>query len=312
MRTICSRLGLASIVIAANAACPRTPSPEIDTIDTKTQKWSVANTTDHFPLVMMLETDRLPELTHGCNDDYMAKIDWAKLSAEEVLSYYGRTDALLSQVQLPMEAIVCNSNCNDTNHCNVLCDMYNSIIRALRGASRPLLPHPRRSNNIKPGWNMYVAGHLDEAKAAHRAWAMAGRPRHGSVQEHKRATNARYKQAVRFIGKHEQAMRADSMAGKLLCNNATGFWKEVKNVNRSKTVMPCNVEGVSGAENITELWRQHYAALFNSVPSEHFCVSELEEEGVQNQLTKSHPPLHTSTSRLHGKAKNRQSAGCVS
>ena len=166
---------------------------------------------------MVLETDRLPELTHKCNDDYIAKIDWTKLSAEEVLSYYGRTDELLSKVQLPMEAIVCKANCNNTNHCNDLCIMYNSIISALTEASRPLLPHPRRSNNIKPGWNMYVAGHLDEAKAAHRAWAMAGRPRHGPVLEHKRATNARYKQAVRFIGKHEQAMRADSMAGKLLC-----------------------------------------------------------------------------------------------
>ena len=51
-------------------------------------------------------------------------------------------------------------------------------------------------------------------------------------------------------------------------------------MNRSKTVMPCNVEGVSGEDNITELWRQHYAALFNSVPSEPYCVSELEEEGV--------------------------------
>ena len=210
----------------------------------------------------------------------MPKIDWAKLSAEEVLSYTGRTDVLLSKVLLPVNAIVCHVNCKDTNHCNDLCIMYNSIVTALSEASRPLLSQPRRPNNIKPGWNRYVAGHLDEAKAAHRAWVIAGRPRQGPALEHKKLTNARYKQAVRFIGKHEQTMRADLMAEKLLSNNNTGYWKEVKNVNRSKTVLPCNIDGVSGANNITELWRQHYAALFNSVPSEPYCVEEIEDEDV--------------------------------
>ena len=179
-----------------------------------------------------------------------------------------------------MNAIVCHVNCNDTNHCNDLCIMYNSIVTALSEASRPLLSQPRRPNNIKPGWNRYVAGHLDEAKAAHRAWVIAGRPRQGPALEHKKSTNARYKQAVRFIGKHEQTMRADLMAEKLLSNSNTGYWKEVKNVNRSKTVLPCNIDGVSGANNITELWRQHYAALFNSVPSEPYCVEEIEDEDV--------------------------------
>ncbi|XP_034077513.1 carcinoembryonic antigen-related cell adhesion molecule 5-like [Gymnodraco acuticeps] len=45
---------------------------------------------------------------------------------------------------------------------------------------------------------------------------MAGRPRQGSVFEYKKLTNARYKYAIRFICKNEQAMRADSMAKKLL------------------------------------------------------------------------------------------------
>ncbi len=32
--------------------------------------------------------------------------------------------------------------------------------------------------------------------------------------------------------------------------------------------LPCSIEGVSGAENIAELWRQHYSTLFNCVKSE--------------------------------------------
>ena len=57
-----------------------------------------ATTTDHFPLEMTLEIDRLPELTNECNSEYVAKIDWAKLSSDEVLSYCGRTDDMLSKI----------------------------------------------------------------------------------------------------------------------------------------------------------------------------------------------------------------------
>ncbi len=32
--------------------------------------------------------------------------------------------------------------------------------------------------------------------------------------------------------------------------------------------LPCSIEGVSGAENIAEFWRQHYTTLFNCVKSE--------------------------------------------
>ena len=109
---------------------------------------------------------------------------------------------------------------------------------------------------------------LATRKKARRPIGPAGKPRQGPDLIYKKLTHARYKQAVRFVGKHEQTMRADSMAGKLLSNNANGFWKEVKNINRSKAVLPCNMDGVSGADNITELWRQHYAALFNCVKSE--------------------------------------------
>ncbi len=46
------------------------------------------------------------------------------------------------------------------------------------------------------------------------------------------------------------------------------FWKDVSPIHRSNVTLPCSIEGVSGAENIAELWRQHYTTLFNCVKSE--------------------------------------------
>lgn len=39
----------------------------------------------------------------------------------------------------------------------------------------------------------------------------------------------------------------------------------------------CNIDGVSGTANITELWRQHYVNLFICVPSEPYCLGKLED-----------------------------------
>ena len=98
--------------------------------------------------------------------------------------------------------------------------------------------------------------------------ANRGRPRQGQLLEHKKLTNARFKYAVRYIQKNEQNMRADSMAKKLLSNNATDFWKEVRVLNNCKAPLPCSVGGVSGTSNIAEVWRLHYSALFNCINSE--------------------------------------------
>ena len=81
-------------------------------------------------------------------------------------------------------------------------------------------------------------------------------PRQGPELEHKKLANARFKYAVRFISKNEQVMRADSMANNFMSNNTTDFWKEVRALNKRKPSLPCNVEGISGTENIAALWRQ--------------------------------------------------------
>lgn len=119
-----------------------------------------------------------------------------------------------------------------------------------------------------------------EANEGHKAWVIAGRPSQGLELEHKKKMNAKYKYALRYISKQEQALSASSMADYLLRNNITNFWKEVKTINRSNTALPCNIEGVTSAEDIADLWRQHYAALFNCIKSEHYDAGRIEDENI--------------------------------
>lgn len=65
------------------------------------------------------------------------------------------------------------------------------------------------------------------------------------------------------------------MAEKLLCNNVTDLWKDVRVINKGKTFLTCTIEGVSGADNIAELWRKHYSAVFNCVESNPYKVRRI-------------------------------------
>ena len=70
-------------------------------------------------------------------------------------------------------------------------------------------------------------------------------------------------------------MRADSLAEKLLNKNVIEFSKEVRTINRSNTLLPSTIEGVSGADRIAELWKQNYSALFNCIKSDSYKVGNI-------------------------------------
>ena len=67
------------------------------------------------------------------NGSYRAKVEWSKLSDDDVGSYCERTDALLNSVFLPYDAIMCSDfNCKDKAHHNNICAMYEAIAEYVR------------------------------------------------------------------------------------------------------------------------------------------------------------------------------------
>ena len=62
---------------------------------------------------------------------------------------------------------------------------------------------------MKPGWNDHVRELHVAAKEAFKSWVLSGKPRHGPECTLKKIANARFKYALRFITRNEQAMRAN-------------------------------------------------------------------------------------------------------
>ena len=68
-------------------------------------------------------------------------------------------------------------------------------------------------------------------------------------------SRASFKYAVRQLKRDEERIRADNMARKMADKNYTDFWKEIKMANNSRVPLPSSIEGVSGRQNITLLWK---------------------------------------------------------
>lgn len=239
-------------------------------------------TSDHLPVAALINVENVPLLASNYNTVSSTKLDWSKLSKEDMDGYLNRTDGLLNDIVLPKEALMCTDmNCKIVQHSEQLCDMYDCILKCLNDSSEPLRKSRPKCKvpYIRPGWNEFVAEQYGEARQAFRLWLDAGRPRQGVLLELKKRTNARFKYALRFIKKNENTMRADSLARKLQVNNLTDFWKEVKVMNNSKTPLPADIEGVSSPGKIVEIWREHYCNIFNCVNSNPVSIS-LEHSGL--------------------------------
>ena len=233
-------------------------------------------TADHIPVSLTININGLPALASNARQEPIELLVWAKLTDADLQYFKTLTDVLLKNIKLPIDAIMCgNVNCNDISHKNELCAMYDEIVKCLHDGSEPLKRKKEKQYKVRPGWNDYVHEFHTEAKEAFKSWVLAGKPRHGPVCEHKVQANARFKYAVRFIKRNENAMRANSMAKKLQKNDVFDFWKEVKVINNSKMPLPSSIDGITECDNIAERWRIHYSNIFNCVKSDEFHIGEI-------------------------------------
>ena len=142
--------------------------------------------------------------------------------------------------------------------------MYNDIVCCLEKAGNNLYSNVKKKKYVnRPGWSEYVSEFYKAARDAFSIWCEVGKPRQGPVFELRKRSNARFKYALRFIKSNEEVMRKDSLAKKLAGKSPKAFWDEIKRVSNNTMSLPTNIEGVTGRNNIAELWRNHYKDLFN-------------------------------------------------
>ena len=104
-------------------------------------------------------------------------------------------------------------------------------------------------------------------KEAVSHWNIAGRPRSGPLAELKCRARAAFRHEMKFLKENEDQLRSQSMISKRPRGECNDFWKEIKALNLKKQSLPPTVLGICGENNITNIWKDHFSAIENSVGS---------------------------------------------
>ena len=84
------------------------------------------------PFLILILILSAPLLANNGNVAPSRKLDWSKLTKEDMHRYYIIISSLLSDVELPMDALMCTDmNCKDKHHAEKLCAVCDDIVKCL-------------------------------------------------------------------------------------------------------------------------------------------------------------------------------------
>ena len=80
-----------------------------------------------------------------------------------------------------------------------------------------------------------------------------------------RFSRAQFKYALRSAKQQEGTLRRESLAKKLALSQPNKFWQDIRVMNGNHKSLPSCVGGVSGKDDIADVWREHFDKLFNCI-----------------------------------------------
>ena len=241
-------------------------------------------TSDHFPVFTELSVDIRNEdaegSVHGCKTQGTKRVDWSRLSQEQLDSYKESSRVGLSQIKLDHPMILCDDvSCADPSHTSNIDYLYRNIKDALVGAGNQCIENNRKPFKQVPDWHDVCAEHHDQAREAFHLWCMNGRPRGGPIYQLMKLKRAHFKMVFRKCNLATKRQESDRLAQLLLGKDQKEFWNEIKKMN-TKNKPTCTAEsigGASGEQGICDMWKDHFKTLLNSVPRSSYDTSVLND-----------------------------------
>ena len=78
-------------------------------------------------------------------------------------------------------------------------------------------------------------------------------------------SRSKFKFALRKCKRDKETIIANNIAENLCKKDNRDFWKDIKHLTNKKVKLPTNMDGVHGDNDIVSMWKQHHAAILNSV-----------------------------------------------
>ena len=232
---------------------------------------------DHFPLKLTLDMNI--EYFKTVKKSFEPCVAWHKCNDISIEWYKAELDDALLQINPHNEALLCRDiKCNI--HTEDIQKLFKDVINICSHAFTRCLPHTSLNNYKKviPGWNEHVKEHAQNAKEWHDVWVQQGKPREGDVANMKRKTRLKYHYAIRYVTKENIRIRNYKMAEAISTNNDRVLWDKVRKISKTTSSLPNNMDGITGADQISSLFAEKYDALYNSVSYNNEELSRLKTD----------------------------------
>jgi len=144
-----------------------------------------------------------------------------------------------------------------------VCTKLVSSLKAAAESSIPRSSQDRRTGVA--GWLQFVKPELEASRWWYKLWIDAGSPSAGVLFQLKKHAYGRYKYAVHRVRRRQEHLKQMKLAEALLKDPTHNFWTKVHSFAGSrKPLMVPVVDGVSGQDNISDLWCNNFKQLYNS------------------------------------------------
>ena len=239
---------------------------------------------DHLPLSVIIDVrvQAVPSVSTICSSPRSKVIyNWTKADTTDVNNYCMKTYDNFSKICIPPAIKCTNINCKSLEHRHEIDLFYSQICEALHCSSLDSIPSSKSSdcrNYIVPGFNDYVKDLHSVARSDYVVWRDAGKPRSGTPCSNMRRSRLQFKYALRQCRMNEEAIRADKYAKSLLDKDMLSFWKHIRKSNNARVPLATTIGGITGENEIAEMWQDHYKSILNSVKTnsrQQFVTSKL-------------------------------------
>ena len=196
-------------------------------------------------------------------------VSWSNVTDANVERYKSLTRVALQSVSISRDLIHCtDTTCTSVDHRSLIDSLYQDIVCGLLSSSKQISRAKcdnRHTHQVIPGWNQFCKEAHEQAREAFLLWCSHGKPKQGPIFTCMCRTRANFKYALRYCRKNESSVLSDKLAAELSEHDYSKFWKNINSINNKKTPLSNTVGGASGSADITDMWREHFKALLNSI-----------------------------------------------
>ena len=178
------------------------------------------------------------------------------------------TDSLLGEMELPVDIVNCSGgNCDNHIHINHLSGMYMRIMHCLSDADEACIPEWQKFPvSPVPGWNDYLIQPYKESREAYFLWSNYNKPHWGVVYEHmKRPEQGSNMPRIKYWRNKKKLYVQMHWYQNLQVVMSNASEKKSRKVTLANVAFSNKTENETESQNITNIWRDHYKQLFNSM-----------------------------------------------